>query len=54
MWEDPIVKEIHDHRQAMLDEVDGNLRALFQKLRDQQKKGDREVVNLPKKTPVSG
>ncbi len=52
MWEDPIVKEIHEHRQAMLDEFDGDFRALFEDLRDQQEKSGHKVVNLPKRSPL--
>jgi len=52
MWEDPIVKEIHEHRKAMLDAFGGDFRALFEDLRDQQEKSGRKVVNLPKRSPV--
>ena len=52
MWEDPIVREIHAHRQAMLDRFDGDLRALFDYLRDKQEKGGRKVVRRPKREPV--
>jgi hypothetical protein len=52
MWEDPIVKEIHEHRKAMLDEFNGDFRAFFEDLRDRQEKGGRKVVKLPKRSPV--
>ncbi len=52
MWEDPIVKEIHNHRREMLGRFNGDMDALFDYWLDKQEKSDREVVTLPKKAPV--
>jgi len=52
MQENPIIDEIHEHRQAMLEDFNGDLRALFESLRDQQEKSGRHVVKRPKHSPV--
>jgi len=52
MWEDPIVKEIHEHRQAMLARFNGDLKALFNSLWDQQERSGRKVVSFTKPKPV--
>lgn len=54
MWEDPIIKEIHDHRKAMLDEFDGDFRALFDDLKRTQHESGRKVVILPQRMPAKG
>jgi len=52
MWEDHIVKEIHEHRQAMLDRFNGDLKALFNALREQQERSGRKIVCFTKPKPV--
>ena len=44
MWEDPLIKEIHEHRRALLDRFDGDVVALFDHWQERQKKNGRKVV----------
>lgn len=47
MWEDPIVKEIHKFREEHARKFNFDLRAIFLELKEQEKKGKRQVVSLP-------
>ena len=50
MWEDPIVKEIHEHRKAQLERFNGDINAYITYIRQKEKASNRNVY----KTPVIG
>jgi len=52
MWEDPIIKELHETRKAMLAEFDGDFRAFFEYLRDEQVKNKRKIVKPPPRKKI--
>jgi hypothetical protein len=54
MWEDPIVKEIHKFREEHARKFNFDLRAIFLDLKEQEKKGKRQVVSLPIKRRKAG
>lgn len=47
VWNDPIVDEIHQIREAIMREHDNDLHKLFESLRKQQQMTDRVVVTEP-------
>ncbi len=47
MWNDPIVEEIHKFRQAQAEKFNYDLQAMFDYLKEQEKKNRRRVVSLP-------
>ena len=54
MWEDPIVEEIHKFREEHAKKFNFDLRAIFLDLKEQEKKGKRQVVSLPIKRRQAG
>ena len=50
-WNDPIVDEIHQVRQQIMQEHDNDLHKLFEHLRKSQEVNGRSVVSRPPKTP---
>jgi hypothetical protein len=54
MWEDPIVKEIHKFREEHAKKFNFDWRAIFLELKEQEKKGKRQVVSLPIKRRKAG
>lgn len=49
MWEDEIVEEIHQIREAYAKSFNYDLDAIFEDLRNKEAKSGREVVNLSRK-----
>jgi hypothetical protein len=49
MWEDEIVEEIHQIREAYAKSFNYDLDAIFEDLRKKQAESGREVVNLSRK-----
>ena len=52
MWEDPIVREIHENRQGLLDRFQGDIGALFEHFKSLQEKSDRKIIKPKKRRPV--
>ncbi|MCX5982503.1 MAG: hypothetical protein NTY89_12065 [Nostocales cyanobacterium LacPavin_0920_SED1_MAG_38_18] len=50
MWEDPIVEEIRQTREAHSQQFNYDLKAIYQYLKEQEKKSKRQFVSYtPKK-----
>lgn len=49
MWEDEIVEEIHQIREAYAKSFDDDLDAIFEDLRKKEAESGREVVSLSRK-----
>ncbi len=49
MWEDPIVKETRDNRDALFAQFDYDLRALFLHLKEEERKSGRTYKSYPPK-----
>ena len=49
MWKDPVVEEIREIRDAYARRFNYDIEAICRDLREQEAKGDREVVTLPPK-----
>jgi hypothetical protein len=47
MWQDPIVEQIHKIRQEHAGKFNFDLRAIFEELKEQEKKSRRKIVSLP-------
>jgi hypothetical protein len=47
MWTDPIVEEIHQIRLAHAEKCNFDLRAIFNDLKEHEKRNRRRVVTLP-------
>lgn len=47
---DPIIEEIHQTREQLLDEYGGDLRAYFEAVRHRQKESGKLVVSHPKRS----
>ena len=47
MWIDPIVEEIHQIRLAHAEKCNFDLRAIFNDLKEHEKKNRQKVVTLP-------
>ena len=47
MWIDPIIEEIHQIRLAHEEKCNFDLRAIFNDLKEHEKKNRRRVVTLP-------
>ena len=47
MWRDPIIEKLHEIRLEHARKFNFNLRALFNDLKEQEKKSRREIVSLP-------
>ena len=47
MWTDPIVEEIHQIRLAHAEKCNFDFRAIFNDLKEHEKKNRRRVVTLP-------
>lgn len=47
MWRDPIVEQIHKIRQEHAGKFNFDLRAIFEELKEQEKKSRRRIVSLP-------
>ena len=52
MWNDPIVEELRQHRQAYAAQFNHDLSAICRDLRERRKEGGRKVVSLPPKRVV--
>ena len=53
MWNDPIVEEVREIRNAHAQKFNYDLNAIAADLRKQQQVGEHKVVSLPSKKPVS-
>jgi hypothetical protein len=49
MWEDPIVEEVRKVREAHAAQFNYDLQAIYQDLKEQEKKGGRTFVSYPPK-----
>jgi hypothetical protein len=47
MWQDPIVEQIHRIRQEHAGKFNFDLRAIFEDLKEQEKKSKGKIVSLP-------
>lgn len=47
MWRDPIVEQIHKIRQEHAGKFNFELRAIFEDLKEQERKSGRKIVSLP-------
>lgn len=56
MWQDSIVEEVRQIRDAYARQFDYNIRAIHEDLKEQEKKSDRKFVSLPPRRvrPVEG
>jgi hypothetical protein len=45
MWEDPIIQEIHQIREAYSRRFNNDLQAIYQDIKDQEKKSGRKFVS---------
>ncbi len=52
MWEDPIVKEIHKFREEHAKKFNYNLEAIFEDLKERERKSGRKIISLPIKRKV--
>ncbi len=52
MWEDPIVKEIHKFREKHAKKFNYNLDAIFEDLKERERKSGRKIISLPIKRKV--
>lgn len=52
MWKDAIVDEIRKAREEHAAKFNYNLEAIFNDLKEQEKRSARKVVSLPPKRPV--
>ena len=52
MWEDPIVKEIHKFREKHAKKFNYNLDAIFEDLKERERKSGRKIISLPVKRKV--
>ncbi len=52
MWNDPIVEEVREVRNAHAKKFKYNLKAIVADLRKQQKMGKHKIVSFPAKAPV--
>jgi hypothetical protein len=53
MWNDPIVEEVREIRNAHAKKFNYDLKAIAADLRKQQQAGKHRVVSLPPKKPVN-
>ncbi|NIT99829.1 MAG: hypothetical protein GWN01_02455 [Nitrosopumilaceae archaeon] len=53
MWQDPIVEKIHKIRQEHAGKFNFDLRAIFEDLKEQERKGRQKIVSLPIKRQTS-
>lgn len=51
MWNDPIVEEVRKIREEHATRFDYDLEKIFQDLKEQERKGGREVVSYPPRRP---
>ena len=49
MWEDPIVQEIRRIREAHSNRFNNDLQAIYQHLKEQEKKNEKKFVSYPPK-----
>ncbi len=49
MWEDPIVQEIRSIREAHSNRFNNDLQAIYQHLKEQEKKNEKKFVSYPPK-----
>ena len=47
MWEDPIVKEIHNIREEHARKFNFDLEEIFNDLKKQEKESERKIISLP-------
>ncbi len=47
MWEDPIVEKIHKIREEHARKFNFDLKAIYDDLKEQEKKSGRQIVSLP-------
>ena len=52
MWKDPVVEEIRAVRDEYARQFNYNIEAICRDLREQEARGDREVVALPPKRTI--
>ncbi|WP_066377413.1 MULTISPECIES: hypothetical protein [unclassified Anabaena] len=49
MWQDPIIEEIYQVREAHSNEFNNDLQAIYQDLKEQEKRSNRKFVSYPPK-----
>ncbi len=52
MWKDPIVEQIHKIRQEFAGNFNFDLKAMFEDLKEQEKKNRQRIVSLPIKRKI--